>query len=107
MQTKMFNPMIKRVGLKQIMPVISPRYAAKQILDAIEWNRDEIILPYHLKYVAFINQYLLPRRLSRWFIYYISGRKPLDEFTRENEETIREKKRKHMNTLHKENIDLI
>ncbi len=107
MRTRMFNSMVNHVSLKSLIPVISPRYAANQVLDAIEWNRDEIILPYRLKYIALISDYLLPKWLSEWFLFQVSGRRPLDAFNRDNEENLRERKRKNFHTGHKENIDLI
>lgn len=107
MQTRMFNPMVQHVALKSLVPIVSPRYAAIQILNAIEWNRNEIILPYHLKYIGFLNDYILPQWLSEWFLFQVSGRRPLDTFNKDNDEIIHEKKRKHLHTNHKENIDLI
>jgi retinol dehydrogenase-10 len=107
MRTKMFNPMVNRVSLKLLVPIVSPRYAATQVLDAIEWQRDEVILPYHLKYIGFIHDFILPKWLSQWFLFQVSGRQPLDAFIKDNEENHREKKRKHLHTVHKENIDLI
>jgi len=107
MRTKMFNPMIDRVSLQLLFPIVSPRYAANQILDAIEWNRNEVILPYHLKYLGFINDFIIPKWLSEWLLFQVSGRRPLDAFNRDNEENIRDRKRKNLHTVHKENIDLI
>lgn len=107
MRTKMFNPVVNYVSFQQLAPVLPPRYVARQVLDAIEWNRDEIILPYHLKYAGFIMDYILPQRLSRWLTYQVSGRTPLDPFNRDSDESVREKKRKLLNINHKENIDLI
>jgi short-subunit dehydrogenase len=107
MRTKMFNPMVNRVSLKLLLPIVSPRYAANQVLDAIEWNRNEVILPYHLKYIGLINDFLLPKWFSEWLLFHVSGRQPLDAFNKDNEEIIRERKRKHLHTAHKENIDLI
>jgi hypothetical protein len=103
----MFNPMVNHVSLKILLPIVSPRYAANQVLDAIEWNRNEIILPYHLKYIGFIHDFILPAWFSEWLMFQVSGRRPLDAFHRDNEENIRERKRKNLHTVHKENIDLI
>ena len=107
MRTRMFNPLTNHVLLQSVVPIISPRYVAKQILDAIEWRRDEIILPYHLKYIAFIADYILPRWLTEWFLFKVSGRRPLDAFHKDNEELTREKRKRHAQTVQKENIDLI
>ena len=99
--------MVNRVSFQLLFPVVSPRYAANQVLDAIEWNRHEVILPYRLKYVGLISDFIFPRWLSEWLLFQVSGRRPLDAFTRDSEENLRERKRKHMHTGHKENIDLI
>jgi short-subunit dehydrogenase len=107
MRTKMFNPMVNRVSLKFLLPIVSPRYVADQVLDAIEWRRNEVILPYHLKYIGFISDFILPQWLSDWFLFQVSGRRPLDAFSKESEENSRDKRRKHLHTAHKENIDLI
>jgi len=103
----MFNPMINRATLQLLVPIVSPRYAANQVLDAIEWQRDEVILPYHLKYFGFIQEFILPKCLSQWFLFQVASRQPLDAFNKDNEENHREKKRKHLHTVHKENINLI
>jgi hypothetical protein len=103
----MFNPMINRVSLKILFPIISPRYVASQVLDAIEWKRNELILPYHLKYIGFITDYVLPEWLYEWLLFQVSGRRPLDAFNKDNEEDSREKKRKSLHSTHKDNIDLI
>ncbi len=79
----MFNPMIDRVSLKVLLPIVSPRYAAKQVLDALEWNYKEVILPYHMKYIGLMNDFLLPEWLSEWFLFQVSGRRPLDAFNRD------------------------
>ncbi|CAF1011669.1 unnamed protein product [Adineta steineri] len=107
MRTKMFNPMLTQISLKFIVPIISPHYVAKQVLDAIEWRRNEVILPYHLKYIGFINDYLLPAWFSEWFLFQVSGKRPLDAFNKDNEEDTRERRRKQVNTGQAENIDLI
>ncbi|CAF1311878.1 unnamed protein product [Adineta ricciae] len=105
MRTRMFNPLTNHVLLQSVVPIISPRYVAKQILDAIEWRRDEVILPYRLKYIAFIADYILPRWLTEWLVFKVSGRRPLDAFHKDNEEHTREKRKKHAQTVQKENID--
>ncbi|UJR27710.1 hypothetical protein I4U23_008987 [Adineta vaga] len=107
MRTKMFNPVINHVSLKSLLPIVSARYVAKEVLDAIEWQRNEIILPYHLKYVGLINDFLLPQWFSEWFLFKVSGRRPLDAFNKDNDENIREKRRKNLQTVQKENIGLI
>jgi hypothetical protein len=103
----MFNPMVDRVSLKFLLPIVSPRYAAEKVLDAIEWRRNEVILPYHLKYIGLINDFILPQWLSEWFLFQVSTRRPLDAFNRNTEENTRERRRKNLHTVHKENIDLI
>ena len=103
----MFDPMLNHVTLQLLMPIVSPRYAAIQVLDAIRWNRREVILPYRLKYIGFINDLLLPQWLSEWLLFHVSGRRPLDQFQRENEENLRERKRKLHSGGQKENIDLM
>jgi hypothetical protein len=104
----MFQPVANSVGLQSLLPVISPRYVARHVLDAIEWRRDEVILPYHLKYVGVINDFILPKWLSEWFMFQVSGRRPLDAFNKNSEENTRERRRKHLQTAQqKENIDLI
>jgi hypothetical protein len=103
----MFNPMINRVSLKLLLPIVSPRHVANQVLDAIEWHRNEIILPYHLKYVGFMTDYFLPEWLSEWILFQVSGRRPLDAFNTDIEENTGERKRKHLHSAQKENIDLI
>ncbi|CAF0748371.1 unnamed protein product [Rotaria sordida] len=100
MRTKMFNPLVNHVSLKFLLPVVSPRYAANQVLEAIVWRRNEVILPYHLKYIGIINDFLLPEWLSEWLLYQVSGRRPLDTFHRDNDENTREKRRKHLYTTH-------
>lgn len=82
MRTKMFQPMINRVALQSLFPVVCPRYVAQQTLDAIEWNRDEIILPYTMKYAGFISDYLVPQWVAEWLLFKVSGRRPLDAFHR-------------------------
>ncbi|CAF1582375.1 unnamed protein product [Rotaria magnacalcarata] len=100
MRTKMFNPLVSRVSFKLLFPIVSPSYAAEQILDAITWNRKEIILPYHLKYIGLINDMFLPQWLSEWLLFKISGRRPLDTFQKEQDESFRDKKRKNIFVTH-------
>lgn len=77
--------MVNRVALQSLFPVVCPRYAAQQVLDAIEWNRDEVILPYSMKYAGFISDHLLPQWLAEWFLFKVSGRRPLDAFLRDQD----------------------
>lgn len=100
----MFQPMINNVSLQLLLPIVSPRYAAIQILDAIEWNRKEVILPYRLKYIGLINDFIFPQWLSEWFLFQVSSRQPLDNFPRDNEENLR--KRKVNPNGQKDKIDL-
>lgn len=103
----MFNPVINHVSLKFLFPIVSPRDVAQKVLDAIAWRRNEIILPYHLKYLGLINDFILPQWLSDWVTFQISGKRPLDLFNRDTEENTHERRRKPLHTIHKENIDLI
>lgn len=105
MRTNMFQPMINNVSLQLLMPIVSPRYAAIQVLDAIEWNRQEVILPYRLKYIGLINDLFFPQWLSEWLLFQVSGRRPLDNFPRDNEDNLR--KRKVNPNGQKDKIDLI
>ena len=94
MQTRMFRPVVNQAALKSLLPVITPQCAANQILNGIEWRRNEIIIPNHLRYVGFITDFLLPQWLSEWLLFTVSGRQPLNAFHRNNEETISEKRKK-------------
>ena len=107
MRTKMFHSILDRVSLKFLLPIISPRYVAQQTLEAIEWNREEVILPYRLKYIGLLNDFLLPKWLSEWFLFQVSGRRPLEAFRKDAGENNRDQKRKYLHAAHKENIDLI
>jgi len=109
MRTKMFQPLIKRVALQSLFPVVCPRYAAQQVLDAIEWNRDEVILPYTMKYAGFISDYLVPQWVAEWLLFKVSGRRPLDAFHRnhdnENHHPNRERRKRIPVSTVKESID--
>lgn len=80
MKTKMFEPLIRRVTLKSIFPVVTPKYVAQQTISSVYWNREETVLPFHLKYVALFGELFLPRRLVEWLIFKVSTRRPLDFF---------------------------
>jgi hypothetical protein len=45
--------------------------------------------------------------LPEWILFQVSGRRPLDAFNTDIEENAGERKRKHLYSVHKENIDLI
>ena len=106
--------MINRVALQSLFPVVCPRYAAQQVLDAIEWNRDEVILPYSMKYAGFISDHLLPQWLAEWFLFKVSGRRPRDAFLRDQDNGHhhhhhhhRERRKRPSTSTVKDNIDLM
>lgn len=96
----MFNPMVNKVSLKFLFPIVSARDVADQVLDAILWGRDEIIIPYHLKFLGFLKDYVLPSSFTEWMLFQVSGRRPLDAFQKEPDEISVEKRRKHPQTTY-------
>jgi hypothetical protein len=94
MRTRMFHPVVRRVAFKLLFPIISPRYVAQQVLDALEWNRKEVILPYHLKYIGLIMDFCLPQWLVELLMFHLSGRRPLEDFHKNTDDQYQKRSQK-------------
>ena len=89
----MFRPMLNRVTLKLLFPILEPSYVAAETLAAIKYKRNEVILPYRMKYIGLVNDFIIPQWLAAHLLFKVSTRKPLDFFPKKPNVIHEEKRR--------------